>query len=111
MSDRGAELTYKIRSPNRSAITPIQPLDIEISKIVSRLSGFSIGKNITIGRSRSVNHLKEATVMVRFANASPSILRLIGQRLSGLPVKLDNASTRFDGGLITGTIQLTVVGQ
>jgi hypothetical protein len=109
-SPQGAalDLPVNITAPAKpSAVANTnQVIAIIIDRMMKILPGTSVQVNNT------VNHqvYNEVNLTVSFADISPQVLLLIGSNLDDLPVRLINCTADISNGLLSGNLQLDVVG-
>lgn len=92
-----------------------QPLTIVNTKnvtayVIDQMLAILPGKSVKITSFKSFGVYKEAVLEISVNSISPDILSLIGLQLNNLPVKLNNVSLQLDQGLLTGTIQIAILG-
>lgn len=107
----GATLSIPILVQTRITDEEVpQSTQLALATLIDRVKQTLPEKSIQI--SNTVNHgfYKEVQVIITVDNVAPEVLNIIGQQLIGLPVTLTNCSFNLANGLLSGTIQLTILG-
>lgn len=90
-----------------SAITSVQPA---LAAVVDRVSQILPGNKVKIGASKPYGIYQETLITITLSNVSPQILPLVGNALTNLPLVLSTGTLDLNNGLLSGTIQLSVLG-
>lgn len=106
-----AALSLSMQFSNRAALQTIPDLQNVIITLLDRMNHLFVKPSIRLGTITSTDLTKQASVTVTFSQISPAILVLIGDELTDLPIKLKNVTLSFEQNLLSGTIQLDVLGK
>lgn len=106
----GAILMLPSTLRNRSSVPPIVSLTKTLSLVIDKMMQIIPGKSVAIGASLSQTSYKTNAIIITINKGSPVVLTLIGRALIGLPVTLTSSTFTLSNGLLTGTLQLTVLG-
>lgn len=106
----GASLLLPSRLNNRNNIPPVSSLVKSLSTIIDKMMQIIPGKSVAITSTQSQAAYKATNITINFSQGSPVVLTLIGRALEGLPIVLVSSNLTITNGLLSGTIQLTVLG-
>lgn len=81
-----------------------------IAVIIDRMMQLLPGKSVTVNNTLQAQALTQTSLTITFKNIAPEVLQLVGSNLGGLPVNLNNCQLNIHDGMLSGSIQLTVVG-
>jgi hypothetical protein len=111
LTPAGATLTLDSSLAKRSSPTYIYNIQQIISLTLDRLKEILPDQNVTIGSIAQSVGYKTVPVTISFTNTSPDVLVLIGRQLVNLPVSVSSITISIQqAGLLSGTIQLTALG-
>jgi len=107
---QGATLLLPSKLERRNTIPPLTSLIESLSKIIDRMMQIIPGKSVAITSTQNQAAYKTTTITINFNQGSAIVLALIGSALQGLPVVLTSSAITIENGLLSGAIQLTVLG-
>ncbi len=107
----GATMYLTLPMFNRSNVDKV-PLNTQatLAVLVDRMMQVIPQKSVTINGETALGYFKKTDVTVEIKNLSPAALKLVAGQLSGLPIVLTSSTLNLTNGLLSGTIQLTVLG-
>jgi len=111
LTQQGPELSVASQLSNRPKPTTIAESQATITFIMDRMDQLLAAKSVSLGRTSTLGRTKDTRLTIRFSNISPAVLNLVGRELSGLPVKLNSVKLSIAQGLLSGTIELNVLGK
>jgi len=111
LTTKGAELSLNSKIANRSAPTDVADQQKSLSLIVDKMNELLPGNTVSIRQTTRKIDTKETGIGVNFNNISPEIFALIGRELAEQPVTLTSIQANINQGLMSGTIQLKVLGK
>lgn len=109
-SAQGATLLLPSKLARRTSVPPLMSLTKTLSTIIDRMMQIIPGKSVSISGTKNQAAYKATAITISFEKGSPIVLALIGKALQGLPVTFQSSAITINGGLLSGTIQLTVLG-
>lgn len=107
---QGATLLLPSKLEQRNNIPPLTSLIKSLSKVIDRMMQIIPGKSVIITSTQNQAAYKATTITINFNQGSAIVLALIGSALQGLPVVLTSSAITIQNGLLSGAIQLTVLG-
>lgn len=110
LNSDGATLTKTSHLHNRPVTTGIYPLQQLVYALIDKVDAVLPEHGITLGSNATVGNYKTTELTVQLNNISPGILNLVGRQLAYLPVKIKSAQISINQGMLSGTLQLTVLG-
>lgn len=110
LSSQGARIRFPVNLPGRTIMPSMMKEDEVSAGIVDRMLQTLPGRSVQINPPGSSGGLVEERLTVNFANISPTTLVLIGKQVEGLPVKLTKCSVNNADGLLSGQLELLVIG-
>lgn len=105
-----ATLTVLIHVPNRQPPDKIYNIKDMVAEMYDRLRMVVQSDSISIGSTSVRSNFVEMNMSVSISGLTPTVVDFIAQQFADLPVTLDNLSFNINEGLMTGTIDFTVVG-
>ena len=81
-----------------------------LSAIIDRMMLIFPGHSVEVGQKQSHLGFNETAVSIVISNATADVLTLIGKYINELPVTLKLVAINVNNGLITGKIDLTIIG-
>lgn len=106
----GFYVTLDNSLPNRSAPDSIIKTQEIISNLIDRLSYVLTGNIISIGSKAAKGVYQETALTINFNQITPTTLSLVGEQFKNLPLVLNNTSISVVDNTLTGTIQITALG-
>ena len=67
-------------------------------------------KSVRIGATKAHMSYRETEATLFFSRQSPEVLQIIAKKFTGQPLRLQQADINVKNGLLTGTINLTIIG-
>ena len=110
LTSNGALLNIRKSLPGRNEPMSIINTQAVLAAIIDHVAQVLPGNNVKLGLSTPHGIYQETLITINLLNVSPQVLALIGSNLTGLPVLLGNNTLTLNNGLLTGTIQLSVLG-
>jgi len=110
LTSNGALLSLATPLPARAAPTAIVNAQPVLAAVVDRLSQVLPGNNIKIGVTTPHGIYQETRVTINLTNTAPQVLTYMGSALAQLPIALSSGTFSLNSGLLSGTIQLSVLG-
>ncbi|MDF2867981.1 MAG: hypothetical protein K0S11_1451 [Gammaproteobacteria bacterium] len=110
LSSQGARIQFPVNLPGRAVAPPMMKEDEVSASIVDKMLQTLPGRSVQINSPASSGGLVEERLTVSFSNISPTTLVLIGKQVEGLPVKLTKCSVTNTDGLLSGQLELLVIG-
>lgn len=109
-NNEGAKLLLPSKLGARNNIPPLTSSIKSLSKVIDGMMQIIPGKSVSIIKTETGVAYKTTALAINFKQGSPIVLVLIGKALSGLPVVINSNALTIENGLLSGTIQLTVLG-
>lgn len=109
-SEDGAALIFTASVAPRTVPNHIYDIRQVIALIIDRMMLILPGRAVKINKVMDNQTFRQMSITITFNNISPEILQLVGSNLSGLPVSLNNCSASIKAGLLSGKLQLDVLG-
>jgi hypothetical protein len=110
LSTNGAVLTLPLAVAPRQVPAAIGSTQQMIATLIDRMMLIIPDKSVQLGTSVMGESFRSTTVSVTLNNVSPQVLSLIGKALVGLPLNVANNALDLNNGLLSGTLQLTLLG-
>jgi hypothetical protein len=110
LSSQGARIQFPVDLPARIAMPHIMKEDEVSAGIIDKMLQTLPGKSVQINQPTSSGGLVQERLTVMFTDISPATLVLIGKQVEGLPVKLTKCSVTNADGLLSGQLELLVIG-
>lgn len=110
LTTTGAKVSLAARIDSRPKPKTISSTQHVVARIIDNMLRIMPGQTVNIENITNHGIYRVANINISYHDVTPDVLRLIGDNLAGLPIKLDNASASIDNGLLSGTIKLTVLG-
>lgn len=110
IDSQGATLTMTSNLQNRDIPTTIYPFRQVLYTAIDRIDQVLTVPSVTLGAQTSTPSYQSMPITVQFTDISPSVLTLIGRQLSNLPIQLNSAQVTISQGLLSGSLQLTILG-
>lgn len=101
---------YKQHRP-RQILARLNNLDDVMVDMIDRIQHILPYNAIEVGQFNRQGKTRQVRVNILLQKLSPGILALVGQQLAGMPVKLNAIHLALANGLLTGAIQITIVGK
>lgn len=109
-SPQGASVDFATTMSPRPKASRILNTQQSVAVIIDRMMQLLPGKAVTIGDSVQAQALTQTNLTITFRNIAPDVLQLVGSNLNDLPVNLTGCQLTIKNGMLSGSIQLTVVG-
>lgn len=107
----GILLTIGIKLPNRSAPKQIYSSPQIISTLIDRMSNVYPGNVMDLGDTVRKGVYSDTIIKIKFTNAGPVVLDLIGKQFADLPIVIHDITLRIDKGFnLTGSITIDALG-
>jgi len=110
LSSQGARIQFPATFADRSDNPPLMQQDEVSAGIIDMMLKTLPGRSVQINPPTSSGGLVEERLTVSFSEISPTTLVLIGKQVEGLPVKLTKCSVTNTDGLLSGQLELLVIG-
>jgi hypothetical protein len=110
IDSQGATLTMTSNLQNRDLPTTIYPLRQVLYTVIDRIDQVLAIPSVTLGTQTFTPGYQAAPITVQFSDISPSVLTLIGRQVADLPIQLNTAQITISHGLLSGSLQLTILG-
>ena len=110
ISSQGAILTMTSNLQNRATPTTIYPLRQVLYSVVDNIDQVLAAPSVTLGTATPTAAYQSLPITVQFTSIAPDVLSLIGRQLANLPIQFNSAQITFNQGLLSGTLQLTILG-
>lgn len=110
LSAQGAALSLPSRLNNRTVPHTISRLQQVLDVIIDRIDKVLPQHSISLGNAANVGTYQTMGITIQFNGIAPSVLTLIGRQFAQLPVQLNTAQVNINNGILSGTAQLTVLG-
>jgi hypothetical protein len=111
LTPNGAQLTLPLAVTMRQPSRTISSTQQIIATLVDRMMQVMPTKSVQIATTTPRGIYSETAVAITLTNGvSPDVLSLVGKALAGLPVNLAGGTFALNNGLLTGTLQLTLLG-
>lgn len=110
ITPEGALLSLPLQLSNRTDIG--NPIDSQqtLALVVDRMMQVFPGRSVKVGQVEQHGMFKETHVTLLLNNMSPDMFDLLAKQLQALPLTLSSANFNYDSGLLSGSIELIVVG-
>lgn len=106
----GAVVLFNANLPNRTTPTAITQVDPVIARVIDNLMPVLPGNSVQINEVNSQGVYTAVSISINFSSIAPNVLPLIGNAIQGLPLRLDSTNAQMQGGLLSGSIKLTALG-
>lgn len=111
LSSEGAKLVFPMSLANRSFIpTELMKEDEVTARVIDKMLQTLPGRSVHINPPTSSGGLVQERLTVNFNNISTAVFVLLGKQIEGLPVKLTKCSINLTDGLLSGQLELLVIG-
>lgn len=110
LSSQGAMLNFATNINNRPKPNHMVSAQQTAALIIDRMMMLLPGRSVSIGNGVSNQGYNSLSVTISFSDISPEILQLIGSNLDDLPVNLVSCQANIENGLLSGSLQLKVMG-
>ncbi len=106
-----AELAFAMMTPNRATPTTIYNLRETVAQLYDDLSRiFPEHNSVAVGAMETKDNYKQVTLNITFSDVTLSVFTLLARELQNFPVILTNCTLTIDSGILSGTMQLEVLG-
>lgn len=106
----GFFVTFSFTQLNRFPPTQIHEVKEVVGSLIDRLSYILPGNNLALSATANKGRYSEVNLTLNVSNVSINTLDLIADQLKNLPLILSKVSVTYDNGAISGTINLTALG-
>lgn len=110
LSAQGAFLSLRSHLNNRAVPSTISRLQQVIDVVIDRIDKVTPQHSIMLGNATATGSYKTMSITLQFNGISPGVLTLIGRQFAQLPAQLNSAQINISNGILSGTAQLTVLG-
>jgi hypothetical protein len=111
LSSNGAEIVTPSLLTQRPAPKVVYPLSQVTASLIDQLDLLFPNQAVTISELKVSGQTQARTLNIRFVDASPDILELLGRTLGNeLPLSIAMINIDVLGGLLNGSVQLSVWG-
>lgn len=110
LSAQGVTLVFHSNIRNREKSDIIYPVQQVVYTLIDRINRVLPERSVSLGNSIALPYYKSTNLSIQLNGVSPDVLVLIGKQLANLPVQLNSVQLNINDGLLSGTIQLTVLG-
>ncbi len=110
MANGHAAVSFALTSTNRGRSDKIYNLRETVAQLYDDLSHILPGDKISIGAATQKTNYKQVELTVTFSTVTLGILALIASELENFPVIMSSCSLTVDTGIVSGTMQLQVLG-
>lgn len=110
IKQNGVRVSFKVPTKPRSAPTKIYTLRDVFATLIDRISDVYPGNHLQLAEPKSKGMYQEAIVTINLDKVAPGVLTLIGQQFEDLPLVLQSMALTVDNGSLSGTINLTALG-
>lgn len=110
LNAQGVMLSYLSKLSKRAKTDTIYPQQQVLYTLIDKTNRVLPQRSVSLGTSTALPYYKSTTLSIQLTAVSPDVLILIGKQLANLPVQLNAVQLTINGGLLSGTIQLTVYG-
>jgi hypothetical protein len=110
LNDNGASITLPVQFIRRAAPARIADTQASLAAIIDRVRAIVPNKSLQASNTVPQNGYNATALTLTLDNISPDVLLLIGRALAGLPVNLPSYTLNISNGLLSGTLQLTLLG-
>jgi len=105
-----AELETQLNASNRQPPSKIYPIKTIVANMYDRIRVVVDSSNIKIQSSQKRNNFVETQMSINIDSVTPSIIDFLAKEFVAMPINLDSVKFNLNDGLISGSIQFTVVG-
>ncbi len=110
VSSGRASISLQLPVKNREKIMVIYKTDDIVSMVYDRLNHTFIGATVSIKKPVTKENYQSTAMQVSLSGVAPQTLEFLGRELDNLPIVLDSASFSLTGGLLSGNVQLSILG-
>lgn len=110
VSPNGATLSVPIFVKARPVTPVLTSSQRTLAQLIDRMMRVLPDKTVTVASSITHSAYNETPVVLTLTNLSPEVLALVGQEITGLPINLSGCQFTISNGVLTGTVQLTLLG-
>ena len=110
LASSGVVITVRSQLAGRSRPENVYQINEVVELLIDETDELLGGKSVSLTQKIGHGKLGEQHLTIRFSEASPELLRLIGQELYELPVRIEGIQANITNGLVSGTITLSVWG-
>jgi hypothetical protein len=103
-------LVFPVTAPNRPLPNEIYNLDDVSAAVYDRLQASIVMGAVSYKEADLKSNYSSTEISVTFQQLSPDVLTLLGVELRGLPVVLEKCTFQVQNGLLSGTINLKILG-
>ena len=107
----GFQLAIPLQRPHRLQQPELLNIQMELADIIERMMEVIPRKSVNIQETRVDGDLKVTNASIVVSDMSPEILSLVAGKLMGLPIQLLGCNFVIHDGLLTGKIELRIVGK
>jgi hypothetical protein len=105
-----AQLSFAMTTPNRPMPTSIYNLRETVAQLYDDLGRIFPENNIAISAPELKENYKQVTLSITFSALTLSVFTLLARELQNFPVVMDSCTLTIDSGVLSGTMQLQVLG-
>lgn len=110
LSAKGTLLSINTHAYKRAVPTTISRSQQTSALLIDEMLRLLPGKSLEIEKITHKGIFTEVAISITMVNATPYVLDLIGRTMDNLPVKLNGVRLTMNNGLLSGKIQITVLG-
>ncbi len=110
LTSRGAQVAFPNTVPLRAKPLAIFKTQRVLSALIDRAMQIIPGKSVSIGQITTYPIYHEAQVTITLNAISADVIALLGRALQNLPINLRDGEFSLEHGLLSGKLNLTVIG-
>lgn len=110
LTEKGAEVTQDILLKKLPLSLPLLETQHTLSQVTDRLMNILPHQSISVGDMKKIGGYREIPIAIRVDAVSSDILEMIAKMLADLPLTLQAVSIHVNNGLLSGKIDLTIIG-
>ena len=110
-SSTNAEVTISSTVPNRQSPPPIADLQKTLITLIDNINQLFTYNAVKLAPIQTRSYVKKSKLVIHFTNASPTVLELLSRTFLNQPSVLIAVDMNVHQGLLSGNIELTVLGK
>lgn len=110
INSAGVNLTIKSNLDNRATPSGIYHAEDVIATVIDRVDQMMSQRSVSVGNAVSYGNYGTTNMAIQFTGISPDVLILVGRQLADLPAQINSIQVTVGQGVLSGTIQLSILG-
>lgn len=110
LSANGANLSWNFNLAQRHSIPPFVNMQENLTQLIDNVLAVLPEKSLAFGQTINKVGYRATAITIRLNQASPDVLLLLAVALQHLPLNMTSLDAKLDQGLLTGSLQMTLLG-